>query len=179
MSREKVTSAEDNQPLPGVSVVVKGTTTGTITNFDGEYMLANVPANATLVYSFIGMRSKGGAVNNQRTIDIVLESDVIGVDEVVVVGYGVQKKSLVTGAIAKVDGDQLRKATDMRVTQALQGKTAGVVIASNSGQPGDQISVRVRGTRHQRGLRALVHHRRIAHERCRHRFSQLGRHRVH
>ena len=142
----KVTSADDNQPLPGVSVVVKGTTTGTITNFDGEYTLANVPANATLVYSFIGMRTQEIAVNNQRVINVVLESDVIGVDEVVVVGYGVQKKSLVTGAIAKVDGDQLRKATDMRVTQALQGKTAGVVISSNSGQPGDQISVRVRGT---------------------------------
>ncbi len=142
----KVTSADDNQPLPGVSVVVKGTTTGTITNFDGEYTLANVPANATLVYSFIGMRTQEIAVNNQRAISVVLESDVIGVDEVVVVGYGVQKKSLVTGAIAKVDGDQLRKATDMRVTQALQGKTAGVVISSNSGQPGDQISVRVRGT---------------------------------
>ncbi|NLX29622.1 MAG: TonB-dependent receptor [Bacteroidales bacterium] len=142
----KVTSAEDNQPLPGVSVVVKGTTVGTITNFDGEYTLANVPANGTLVYSFIGMRSQELSVDNRRTIDVVLESDVIGVDEVVVVGYGVQKKSLVTGAIAKVDGEQLRKATDMRVTQALQGKTAGVVIASNSGQPGDQISVRVRGT---------------------------------
>ena len=141
-----ITSAEDNLPLPGVSVVVKGTTTGTITNFDGNYELANVPANATLLFSFIGMRSQEIPVNNQTSINIVLESDVIGVDEVVVVGYGVQKKSLVTGAIAKVDGDELRKATDMRVTQALQGKTAGVVISSNSGQPGDQISVRVRGT---------------------------------
>lgn len=141
-----VTSADEKLPLPGVSVVVKGTTTGTITNFDGFYELANVPANSTLVFSFIGMRSQEIPVNNQTTLNVALESDVIGVDEVVVVGYGVQKKSLVTGAIAKVDGDELRKASDMRVTQALQGKTAGVVISSNSGQPGDQISVRVRGT---------------------------------
>lgn len=140
-----VTSADDGQPLPGVSVVVKGTTMGTMTDSNGYYAFTNVPANSTLVFSFVGMRTQEIQATASTTIDVALVSDVEFIDEIVVIGYGTQKKSLVTGAIAKVDGDDLRKATDMRVTQALQGKTAGVVITSNSGQPGDQISVRIRG----------------------------------
>jgi len=141
----KITSAEDNQPLPGVSVVVKGTTQGTISDIDGNYTLT-VPANGTLQFSFIGMRTQEVSVNNQTTINIRMESETIGVDEVVVVGYGVQKKSLVTGAISKVDSEELKKGANLRVTQAIQGKTAGVVITNNSGQPGDFVSVRIRGT---------------------------------
>ncbi len=139
-----VTSADDGQPLPGVTVVVKGTTNGTITNFDGIYQL-NVPSDATLQFSFIGMKGQELAVNGRSEINVVLENAAFDVDEVVVVGYGVQKKSLVTGAISKIGGDELKKSADMRVTQALQGKTAGVVISGNSGQPGDQVSVRIRG----------------------------------
>lgn len=140
----RVTAKEDGQPLPGVSVVIQGTTSGTITDIDGNYIL-NVPSNGTLQFSYIGMKSLTVNVNGQSTIDVALESQDIGVDEVVVVGYGTQKKSLVTGAISKVGGEELSKTADMRVTQALQGKTAGVVISSNSGQPGDNISVRIRG----------------------------------
>ena len=140
-----VTSADDGQPVPGVSVLVKGTTTGTMTDMNGYYSLDNVPMNSLLVFSFVGMKAQEVLVTESTTINIVLASDIELIDEVVVVGYGTQKKSLVTGAIAKVEGDDLRKATDMRVTQALQGKTAGVVITANSGQPGSQISVRIRG----------------------------------
>lgn len=140
-----VTSVDDGQPVPGVSVLVKGTTTGTMTDINGYYSLSNVPANSLIVFSFVGMKAQEVVVTESTTIDIELASDVELIDEVVVVGYGTQKKSLVTGAIAKVEGDDLRKATDMRVTQALQGKTAGVVITANSGQPGSQISVRIRG----------------------------------
>lgn len=140
----KVTSKDDRQPLPGVSVVVQGTTNGTITNMDGQYTLS-VPSNSTLVFSYIGMTAQNVEVNGRTTIDVALEASQVDVDEVVVVGYGVQKKSLVTGAISKVSSEELSKSSDMRVTQALQGKTAGVVIASNSGQPGDNISVRIRG----------------------------------
>ena len=89
-------------------------------------------------------------VTQSATLDVVLTSDEELLDEIVVVGYGTQKKSLVTGAIAKVDGDDLRKATDMRVTQSLQGKTAGVVITSNNGQPGSQIFSTYQGNRNQR-----------------------------
>ncbi|MDF1560667.1 MAG: TonB-dependent receptor [Bacteroidales bacterium] len=140
-----VTSADDGQPVPGLSVFVKGTTTGTMTDINGYYSLDNVPVNSTIVFSFVGMKTREIVVTESATYDIVMASDMELIDEIVVVGYGTQKKSLVTGAIAKVDGDDLRKSADMRVTQALQGKTAGVVITANSGQPGSQISVRIRG----------------------------------
>ena len=139
-----VTAKDDGQPLPGVSVVIQGTTTGTITDFDGNYTL-KAPANAKLGFSYIGMKTLEVQVNGRSSINVVMEGDAFDVDEVVVVGYGVQKKSLVTGAISKVGNEDLKQTSDMRVTQALQGKTAGVVIAGNSGQPGDQVSVRIRG----------------------------------
>ncbi len=139
-----VTSADDGEPLPGVAVVVKGTANGTITNFEGVYQF-NVAPNAILEFSFVGMKTQEVAVNRRTEINVQLESVAFDVDEVVVVGYGVQKKSLVTGAISKVEGDELKKSSDMRLTQALQGKTAGVVISGNSGQPGDNVSVRIRG----------------------------------
>ena len=133
-----VTSSDDGQPIPGVSVVVKGTTSGTTTDFDGQYTLT-APSGATLVFSFVGMSTAEEAVNGRTQINVALKANLQDIDEVVVVGYGTQKKSLVTGAISKVSGDDLKKTFDMRVTQALQGKTAGVVIKSNSGQPGDQV----------------------------------------
>ena len=139
-----VTSADDGQPIPGVSVVVKGTTNGTITDIDGKYSL-NAPGNSTISFSFVGMKSQDVPVSGRNVINIVLAAEQTDIDEVVVVGYGTQKKSMVTGAISKVSSDDLKKTSDMRVTQAIQGKTAGVVISSNSGQPGDQISVRIRG----------------------------------
>jgi TonB-linked SusC/RagA family outer membrane protein len=141
-----VTSADDGQPVPGAAVSVKGTTTGTMTDLNGYFTLNNVPVNSTLVFSFVGMKAQERVVTESTTLDIILASNVELMDEVVVVGYGTQKKSLVTGAISKVEGDDLRKSADMRVTQSLQGKTAGVVIMSNSGQPGSQISMRIRGT---------------------------------
>lgn len=139
-----VTSAEDGQPLPGVAVVVKGSTNGTVTNVDGIYNLS-VPSNAVLQFTFVGMKSQDVPVNNRSEVNVVLESTAFDVDEVVVIGYGTQKKSLITGAISKVDNAELTRTSDMRVSQALQGKTAGVVISSNSGQPGDNVSVRIRG----------------------------------
>jgi TonB-linked SusC/RagA family outer membrane protein len=139
-----VTSSDDGQPIPGVSVVVKGTTNGIITDINGNYKL-EVPGNSTLVFSFVGMKTQEIPVNNRQAINIVLAPEQTDIDEVVVVGYGTQKKSLVTGAISKISNDDLKKTSDMRVTQALQGKTAGVVISSNSGQPGDQVSIRIRG----------------------------------
>ncbi len=139
-----VTSADDGQPIPGVSVVVKGTTTGIITDIDGNYSV-NAKNNSTLVFSFVGMKTQEIPVNSKTVINVVMATEQTDIDEVVVVGYGTQKKSLVTGAISKVSNEDLKKSSDMRVTQALQGKTAGVVISSNSGQPGDQVSIRIRG----------------------------------
>jgi len=139
-----VTSADDGQPIPGVSVVIKGTTNGMITDMEGKYSLT-APGNSTLIFSFVGMKTQEIPVGMRSTINVVLAAEQTDIDEVVVVGYGTQKKSLVTGAISKVSSDDLKKTSDMRVTQALQGKTAGVVISSNSGQPGDQVSIRIRG----------------------------------
>jgi TonB-linked SusC/RagA family outer membrane protein len=139
-----VTSADDGQPIPGVSVVIKGTTNGMITDMEGKYSLT-APGNSTLVFSFVGMKTQELPVGMRSTINVVLAAEQTDIDEVVVVGYGTQKKSLVTGAISKVGSEDLKKTSDMRVTQALQGKTAGVVISSNSGQPGDQVSIRIRG----------------------------------
>lgn len=139
-----VTSADDGQPLPGVSVAIKGTTSGTITGIDGSYSIT-VPENATLVFSFVGMTTQEFVITESAVLDVVMETDIAKIDEIVVVGYGTQRKSLITGAISKVEGDELARTSDMRVTQALQGKTAGVVIMANSGQPGDQVSMRIRG----------------------------------
>lgn len=139
-----VTSADDGQPIPGVSVVVKGTITGTITDIEGNYTIY-APGNATLVYSFIGLKTQEIEVNNQTTINVALATALESIDEVVVVGYGTQKKSVVTGAISSVKAKDLEKVAPGRVDQALQGRVSGVTIASNSGQPGDKATVRVRG----------------------------------
>ncbi|MDA3894291.1 MAG: TonB-dependent receptor [Salinivirgaceae bacterium] len=140
----KITDKEGN-PLVGATVTVKGTTTGTIADIDGNYVLDIKANEATLVYSFIGYTNQEIPVNNQSVINVVMESDITDIDEVVVVGYGTQKKSVVTGAIAKVDQDILEKSSTTRIEQALQGQTAGVVVLNNSGQPGDNLTVRIRG----------------------------------
>ncbi|MFA5330369.1 MAG: TonB-dependent receptor [Prolixibacteraceae bacterium] len=139
-----VTSADDGQPIPGVSIVVKGTTNGTMTDIDGNYSLT-IPGNSTLVFSFIGLQSQEIAVNNKTTINVVLTTSSENIDEVVVVGYGTQKKSVVTGAISSVKAKDLEKVAPSRIDQALQGRVSGVTIASNSGQPGDAATIRVRG----------------------------------
>ncbi len=139
-----VTSADDGQPIPGATVVVKGKTTGIITNLDGVYSL-KVPGNATLIFSFVGLKTQEVAVNNKTTINVVLASATEAIEEVVVVGYGTQKKSVVTGAISSVKAKDLEKVSPGRVDQALQGRVSGVTVASNSGQPGSTATIRVRG----------------------------------
>ncbi|MFN8255313.1 MAG: TonB-dependent receptor [Bacteroidales bacterium] len=141
-----VISSEDGQPLPGVNVQLKGTEKGTITDLNGAYTIEAGGSESVLVFSFMGFTTQEVVVGSQTTIDITLEVESLGIDEIVVTGYGVQKKSLVTGAIAKVNGEELTKGADLKVNQALQGKTAGVVISTNSGQPGEFVSVRIRGT---------------------------------
>jgi len=139
-----VTSADDGQPIPGVSVVVKGTTNGTTTDIDGNYTV-NAPGHSTLIFSFVGMTSQEIQVNMQTAINVVLATEHTNIDEVVVVGYGVQKKSVITGAISSIKSKDLEKVAPGRVDQALQGRVSGVTIASNSGQPGDAATIRVRG----------------------------------
>ncbi len=139
-----VTSADDNQPLPGVTVVVKGTTNGTVTNFDGVYTL-KVSGDAVLLFSFVGMKPQEIPVDGRTQVDVVLESDAFDVDEVVVVGYGVQKKALTTGANINVKGEEIAALNTSTAMEALQGTTPGVSITRNNGQPGAGTKVTIRG----------------------------------
>jgi len=131
--------------LPGVTILVKGTTNGTTTDLNGNYTLNNVSSNATLVFSFIGMTSQEIAVSGRTAINVTLEEDAIGLEEVVAVGYGVQRKSDVTGAVGTVKSDELLKRPITRFEQALQGTTPGVQVVSKSGQPGAGLDVKIRG----------------------------------
>lgn len=140
-----VTSADDGSPLPGVSIAVKGTTTGTITDVDGNYSIALQDGEATLLFAFVGMTSQEIDVNGRTSIDVQLESATLDVDEVVVVGYGVQKKSVVTAAISRVTEEDLDQAKPSRVEDVLKGRVAGVQITQSSGQPGSDSKVRIRG----------------------------------
>ncbi|AHW58830.1 TonB-linked outer membrane protein, SusC/RagA family [Draconibacterium orientale] len=133
-------------PLPGVTVVVKGTNNGVITDTDGSYSLSDVSPDNTLIFSFIGMQSQEVAVGNQTVINITMEVDVIGIEEVVTIGYGVQKKTTVTGAISTVKGEELAKVPVPNISQALAGKLAGVSMRPNGGQPGfDDPDIHIRG----------------------------------
>ena len=140
----KVISASDNQPLIGVSVMEKGTTNGTITNFDGEFTIST-SADATLVFSYIGYVSQQITVEKKSVINVSLADDNEVLEEVVVVGYGTMKKKLNTGATVQVKGEDLMKQNTTNALQALQGSTPGVQITSASGQPGKGVNVTIRG----------------------------------
>ena len=142
----KVVSAVDNEPLPGVNVVVRGNTTiGTITDLDGQWTL-NVPNGAILSVSFIGFKTVAVTVKEGVNVyNVSLNEDSEALDEVVVVGYGVQKKSVVTASIAKVSSEDLAGKTRLRADDALKGMAAGVNVTSSSGQPGAKSMIRIRG----------------------------------
>lgn len=131
-----------NVPLPGVAVVVKGTTTGIVTDIDGNYSLP-VPADAqTLVFSFIGMKSQEIAIGNQTAINVTMAAEVTDLDEVVIVGYGTQKRANVVGAVTTVNGDKLAAIPAMNVSNAISGHLAGSTVIQQTGEPG-QMSPRI------------------------------------
>jgi TonB-linked SusC/RagA family outer membrane protein len=137
-------SGTDGIPLLGVSVVVQGGDIGTVTNFDGNYTLT-VPEGSVLVFSFIGMRTQYVPVADQTVINVVMEEDVAALNEVIVVGYGSQKRSDITGAIGVVGSEEFEDEPVVQVGQALQGKVAGLQVTQNSGSPGSGLLIRVRG----------------------------------
>lgn len=132
-------------PVIGASISVKGTTTGTISDMNGVFTL-DVKNGDILEISFIGYLSHTVKVGTQTDLQVVLKEDTQALDEVVVVGYGVQKKSVMTAAISRVTSDDLEKLTPTRVEDVLRGKVSGVSIMQNSGQPGAESRVRIRGT---------------------------------
>ena len=132
--------------LPGVNVTVKGTQKGIVSDAEGKYQLSGVPAKATLVFSFIGYLKQEIEANNRTVIDVVLEADVKSINEVVVVGYGTQRKIETTGSIASVKSSDLVQTPVANVAQGLQARVSGIQISQNSGSPGGNVSVRIRGT---------------------------------
>ncbi len=132
--------------LPGVSVVVKGTTNGTITDMDGKYSLSNIPEKGVLQFSFVGMKTQEFSVEGKTSIDVTLEDESIGIEEVVAVGYGVQKKSDVTGSLVRVGAEEIRSRPVTNAVQAMQGRAAGVDITSNE-RPGTVGDITIRGVR--------------------------------
>ena len=131
------------EPMIGVNVLVKGTTNGTITDFDGKFSIPDVPSNATLVVSYIGYLTK--EVKSGKDLVIVLEEDNKTLDEVVVIGYGTVKRRDLTGSVASVTGEKLAANPVANVAQALQGQLPGVSVTSQDGRPGAGMSIRIRG----------------------------------
>jgi TonB-linked SusC/RagA family outer membrane protein len=141
-----ITEANTNEPLFGATVLEKSTSNGTVADFDGKFELEVSSKDAVLVFSYTGFSSQEVTVGNQSIITMVMESDIADLDEIVVVGYGTQKKSVVTGAITKVKAEDLEDMPVTRLEDALKGRTSGVRVVSNSGQPGEGSTVRIRGT---------------------------------
>jgi TonB-linked SusC/RagA family outer membrane protein len=141
-----VTAGDDASKLPGVSVLVKGTSNGTVTNANGAYTI-NAPENATLVFSYVGYASQELPVNNRQTINVILNSDAQSLQQVnvVAVGYGTARRQDLTGSISSVTSEQLAKVPVTTTDQALQGRAAGVQVTNNDGAPGAGVQVQIRG----------------------------------
>ncbi len=134
----------NGEPLPGVTVMVKGTTNGTITDFDGNYSLGNVPSDATLSFTFIGMKSQEIVLSGQAVVNATMEEDRIGLEEVLVTGYSTERKKDIIGSVAVVDTEEMQSTNTATVGGQLQGRAAGVIVSS-SGDPDATSKIRIRG----------------------------------
>jgi TonB-linked SusC/RagA family outer membrane protein len=140
-----VKSQEDGTAIPGVNVLVKGTTIGSFTDADGAYQITVPESATTLVFSFIGMISQEVSINGRKVIDVALVTDVVTIDEVVVIAYGTSTKSSFTGSVDKVKADQIAKIQTASPAKALEGVAAGVQVTGGTGQPGSSANIRIRG----------------------------------
>lgn len=140
-----VTSADDGMTIPGVAVVVSGSTIGATTNIDGVYSIQVPETATTLEFSFIGMKTIEVPIDGRTTIDVAMEADLLALDEVIVVAYGTTRKEAFTGSASSVKVDQLAEIQTSNVTKALEGLSSGIQVTSGSGQPGSTSSVRIRG----------------------------------
>lgn len=141
----KVTSADDGASIPGVTILIKGTTIGTVTDFDGNYQLELLPVHTHLVFSFVGMKTQEIPVNRRTVINVTLETESLNLGELIVVGYGTESKRLVSGSLGVVSDAQIRDVPLKTIDGVLQGRSAGVQISQNSGTPGAANTVRIRG----------------------------------
>lgn len=140
-----VIAAEDGLPIPGVTVLVKGTFIGTTTDINGAYTLTDIPAESTISFSFIGMKTVEVQYSGQLVINITMELEATGLDEVVVIGYGAVKKKDLTGAVSTVGSNTIEKLKPVKVEEALQGTITGVNVTPQSGAPGAGLDIRIRG----------------------------------
>ena len=147
-------SSVDGLPLIGVNVIVKDTSTGAVSDFDGNFTITNVQPNATLVFTYIGFETK--ELLATANMDVSLDEDNESLDEIVVIGYGTQKKKEVTGAVTVLGSKAIEKLNPVRVEQALQGQVAGVNVTSNSGSPGAGSNIRIRGVSTNGDSRPLI-----------------------
>ena len=150
----KVTDSSGS-PLPGVSVVVKGTTNGIITDTNGNFSLSNVPENAIVQFSFVGMKAQEIAVAGKTTVNVSMDEDAIGIEEVVAIGYGTVRKSDLTGSVSSVKSETLKDLPAKSVAEALQGKVAGVYVTKGTGEPGAGSDIIIRGAASINGLGPL------------------------
>lgn len=141
----RVTLSPGNDAAIGVTVMVQGTTTGTVTNYDGYYSISVPDKNAILIFSYTGYASQEITVGDVQVVDVVMTESVSQLNEVVVTGYGSQKRSNISGSVSTVNAEEIAEKPILRVEQALQGRTAGVQVAQVSGSPGSALTVRVRG----------------------------------
>ncbi|MEO1030049.1 MAG: TonB-dependent receptor [Bacteroidota bacterium] len=151
-----VTEAASDQPLPGVNLVIKGTAKGASTDFDGNFSITDVPLNSILVVSYLGFITQEITITGSEPLTIALVEDAQSLSEVVVVGYGTQKKKETTGAVAVLDSEAIEKLNPQRVEQALQGQIAGVNVTSTSGSPGAGSNIRIRGVSTNGDNRPLI-----------------------
>ncbi|MDG2504085.1 MAG: TonB-dependent receptor plug domain-containing protein, partial [Flavobacteriaceae bacterium] len=151
-------NVSDNEgPLPGVSVIIKGTAQGVVTDFDGNYTISVSNQEAELVFSYLGFLTQEITVGSNSNLDVQLIEDVQGLEEVVVTGYGTQKKATLTGSIATIGGEALEKSSSPNLGTALAGKVAGLYIDTGNGAPGaDNPAIRVRGTNTFNNSSALI-----------------------
>ena len=140
-----VTDSNSNQPLPGVNILVKNTSKGATSDFDGNFTINDVSVNSVLVFSYLGYVTQEFTVKNSSPISITMQEDAAALDEVVVIGYGSQRKELVTGAFSSIDAERITQTNPTRIEEALRGNAAGVQVTSNSGSPGASLNIRIRG----------------------------------
>jgi TonB-linked SusC/RagA family outer membrane protein len=141
----RIVSTDNNESLPGVNILIKGTSRGTVTDFDGNYSIMVGPADSVLFFSFIGYNPKEVRIGSQTVIDVILEQESVQLDQIVVIGYGTVKKSDLTGAVSSVKTKDITKITSVNPEQSLMGKAAGVQVISTSGAPGAVPVIRIRG----------------------------------
>jgi TonB-linked SusC/RagA family outer membrane protein len=152
----KVTN-QAGEPVPGASVVVKGTMAGTVTDENGNYTLQEVSPNITLIFSFIGMRTQEVPLNGRTTVDVTLAEETYGLEEVVAIGYGTQKKATVTGSIATVKGEELQKMPTTNLSSTLAGRMTGVVVNTRGSAPGtESVQINIRGKSTWQGGSPLI-----------------------